>query len=222
MEFFINEGVAALIEPGGEGGAVVVGDGRLRDDAAFAGKGFYPWPDAVATQVVIATEQYNRIARMIEQHVPVTLEMNIASSYHPAEYDSFNIIAELPGTDPAAGVVMLGAHFDSWHAATGAADNAAGCAVILEAMRILKASGLKARRTVRLALWTGAEQGYLGSRGYVTEHFADPATMKLKPEHAALSVYFNLDGGSGAIRGINLQGNSRRRADLRTLDRPTQ
>jgi carboxypeptidase Q len=220
MEFFINEGVAALIEPGGEGGAVVVGDGRLRDDAAFGGKGFYPWPDAVAAQVVLATEQYNRIARMLVQHIPVSLEMNIVNSYHPADYDSFNIIAELPGSDLASEVVMLGAHFDSWHGATGATDNAAGCAVMLEAMRILQATGLKTRRTVRLALWTGAEQGYLGSRGYVTEHFADPATMKLRPEHAGLSAYFNLDRGTGAIRGLYLQGNEAAAPVLESLLAP--
>ncbi len=207
MEFFIDEGVVALLEPGGEGGAVFVGDGRLRDDAAFAGQGFYPWPDAVAAQVVVATEQYNRIARTLERNIPVTLEMEIANNYHPAEPDSFNIIAEIPGTDLASQVVMIGAHFDSWHAATGATDNAAGCAVMLEAMRILQATGLKMRRTVRLALWTGAEQGRLGSRAYVTQHFADPATMDLKPDHPRLSAYFDLDGGTGAIRGLYLQGN---------------
>lgn len=207
MEFFIDEGVIALLEPGGGGGAVVVGDGRLRDDAAFAGQGFYPWPDAVAAQVVVATEQYDRIARTLERQMPVTLEMDIANNYHPADPDSFNIIAEIPGTDLASQVVMIGAHFDSWHGATGAADNAAGCVVMLEAMRILQATGLKMRRTVRLVLWTGAEQGRLGSRAYVTQHFADPATMELKPDHSLLSAYFNLDGGTGAIRGLYLQGN---------------
>lgn len=207
MGFFLDEGVAALLEPGGSSGGVVVTDGRLRDDAAFGGNGFYPWPDPVAAQVVIATEHYNRIGRMLQRGTAVTLEMNIASTYHPAEPDSFNIIAEIPGTDLAREVVMIGAHFDSWHAGTGAVDNAAGCAVMLEAMRILEATGLEMRRTVRLALWTGSEQGLLGSRGYVTEHFADPAVMQLKPEHQLVSGYFNLDGGSGAIRGISLPEN---------------
>jgi Zn-dependent M28 family amino/carboxypeptidase len=102
---------------------------------------------------------------------------------------------------------MVGGHFDSWHTGTGATDNAAGSAVMLEAMRILKATGLKMRRTVRIALWTGEEQGILGSRAYVTEHFADRRDMKLKPAHDKFSAYFNVDNGTGAIRGVYLQGN---------------
>ena len=102
---------------------------------------------------------------------------------------------------------MLGAHFDSWHTGTGATDNAAGSAVMMEAMRILKATGVKLRRTVRIGLWTGEEQGLLGSRAYVKAHFGDPATMQLKPEHAKFSGYFNVDNGTGAIRGVYLQGN---------------
>lgn len=208
MEFFINEGVAALVEPGGADGVVVVGDGRLRDEAAFGGQGFYPWPDAVAAQVVVATEQYNRVARLLEAHVPVTLELNVTNTYHTAEPDSFNVIAEIPGTDLASDIVMLGAHLDSWHGGTGALDNAAGCTVAIEAMRALRATGLPLRRTVRLALWTGGEQSQLGSRAYVTQRFADPAVMELKPEHARLSAYFNLDGGTGAIRGLSTHGNA--------------
>jgi hypothetical protein len=207
MAFFVAEGVAALVEPGGMGGSVVVTDGRLRDDAAFGGNGFYPWPDAVAAQVVLATEQYNRIARMLEAGIPVTLEMNIANTYHTAEPDSFNIIAEIPGTDLRQEVVMLGAHFDSWHGGTGAADNAAGCAVALDAIRILRTLRLETRRTVRLALWTGSEQGLLGSRAYVAGQFADPTVMQLKPEHGLVSAYINVDGGRGPIRGIQVQGN---------------
>ena len=207
MAFFVAEGAAALVEPGGTGGSVVVTDGRLRDDAAFGGNGFYPWPDAVAAQVVLATEQYNRIARMLEAAIPVTLEMNIVNTYHTAEPDSFNVIAEIPGTDLRQEVVMLGAHFDSWHGGTGAADNAAGCAVVLDAIRILRALRLETRRTVRLALWTGSEQGLLGSRAYVAGHFADPTVMQLKPEHGLVSAYINVDGGRGPIRGIQVQGN---------------
>ena len=209
MEYFIDENVAALIEPShGTRGTVFVGDGRLRDDALVGGPGFYPWPDAVALQIVLATEQYNRIARTLQTGIPVTLEMNVVNAYHPADPDSVNVIAELPGTDAQPDVVMLGAHLDSWHAGTGATDNAAGCAVVLEAMRILQATGLTMKRTVRLALWAGSEQGLLGSRAYVTHRFADPSTMLPKPEHAGLSAYFNLDGGAGAIRGIYLQANS--------------
>jgi carboxypeptidase Q len=215
MEFYIREDAAVLLEPGtGSHGTVLVDDGRLRDDAAFTGAGFYPWPDAVAAQVVVAAEQYNRIARTLDRGVPVTLEMNIANAYHYVDPDSFNIIAEIPGSDPPSQVVMLGAHFDSRSAGTGAADNAAGSAVVLEAMRILKATGLTMRRTVRVALWTGSEQGLLGSRAYVTHHFADPGTMLPKPEHQGMSAYFNVDGGSGAIRGLYLHGNEAARPVL--------
>ena len=102
---------------------------------------------------------------------------------------------------------MLGGHLDSWHAGTGATDNAAGCAVMMEAVRILKAVGAKPKRTIRIALWSGEEQGIYGSKGYVKNHFADPATMALKPEHEKISAYFNLDNGTGKIRGIYTQGN---------------
>jgi hypothetical protein len=215
MEFYIQEDAAVLLEPGaGSHGTVRVGDGRLRDDAAFTGAGYYPWPDAVAAQVVLAAEQYHRIARTLDSGIPVTLEMSIANTYHYADPDSFNIIAEIPGSEPSSHVVMVGAHVDSWHVGTGAADNAAGSAVVLEAARILKATGLKMRRTVRVALWTGAEQGLLGSRAYVTHHFADPGTMQPKPEHRDMSAYFNVDGGTGAIRGLYLHGNEAARPVL--------
>lgn len=207
MAFYVTEGVAALVEPGGPAGSVVVTDGRLTDDAAFGGNGFYPWPDTVAAQVVVATEQYNRIARMLDASIPVTLEMNIANTYHTAEPDSFNIVAEIPGTSRRQEVIIVGAHFDSWHGGTGAADNAAGCSVALEAIRILKALKLETRRTIRLVLWTGSEQGLLGARAYVATHFADPTVMQPKPEHALMSAYVNLDGGRGPIRGLQVQGN---------------
>jgi Zn-dependent M28 family amino/carboxypeptidase len=133
--------------------------------------------------------------------------MDIDNKFYDAEQNAFNIIAELPGTDKADEIVMLGAHFDSWQSGTGATDNAAGSAVMIEAMRILKQSGLKLRRTVRIGLWSGEEEGLLGSRAYVKEHFGDPATMQLKPEHAKLAGYFNVDNGTGTIRGVYLQGN---------------
>ena len=201
MEFFAREGVVAVLEPGNgrnDHGAILVGGPRdLRDPKAT------PQPP----QVVVATEHYGRIARTLEKNLPVKIELNIQNSYHDQTLDSFNIIAELPGTDKADEVVMLGAHFDSWHAGTGATDNAAGSAAMMEALRILKASGVKTRRTVRLALWTGEEQGLLGARAYVKQQFADPDTMQLKPGHAKLSAYFNMDNGTGAIRGVYLQGN---------------
>jgi hypothetical protein len=199
-QFFVDEGVAALIDPSpGSGGTVFV--------QGPANVSYDPKAPLQAPQVVMAVEQYGRIARTLEKNVPVTLQMDIQSTFLDTTLTSFNIVGEIAGTDKADEVVMLGAHFDSWHAGTGATDNAAGAAVMLEAMRILKQSGLKPRRTVRLALWTGEEQGLLGSRAYVKEHFADRATMQLKPEHAKLDAYFNLDNGTGVIRGVYLQGN---------------
>jgi hypothetical protein len=198
LQFLMNEGVIATLEPGqGDGGNVFVAGGGNRA------------PDAPPTlpQIVLAVEHYGRMWRMIERNVPVKLEMNVDNRFYDDNLNAFNIVAEIPGTDKADEVVMLGGHFDSWHAGTGATDNAAGCAVMMEAVRILKATGLRMRRTVRLALWTGEEQGLLGSRAYVTKHFADRQDMNLKPEHAKFQAYFNVDNGTGAIRGVYLQGN---------------
>jgi Zn-dependent M28 family amino/carboxypeptidase len=156
-------------------------------------------------QVTLAVEHYNRMVRLIEHGVPVRIELDLRVQFQDA--NGFNTIAEIPGTDLASEVVMLGAHFDSVNAATGATDNAAGSAAMIEALRIIRATGLKPRRTIRLGLWGGEEEGLLGSRAYVAAHFGDPQTMKLLPEHAALSAYFNLDNGTGKIRGIWLQGN---------------
>jgi len=140
----------------------------------------------------------------------VTVELDVKNTFSDEDSSSFNIVAEIPGTDPKLKdeVVMLGAHFDSWHMGTGATDNAAGSAVMLEALRLIKATGLKPRRTIRIGLWTGEEQGLLGSRAYVKEHFGDPQTMQLKqPAHDRFAGYFNVDNGTGAIRGVYLQKN---------------
>ncbi len=177
----------------------------------------------------MAIEHYGRIARLLERNVPVELEVSIANRFYDAE-SQWNTIAELPGSDKSDEVVMLGAHLDSWHTGTGATDNAAGVAVVMEAMRILKALDLKPRRTIRVALWSGEEEGLLGSRAYVKDHFASrpeppaqsaqgtappqtpapqtPGPLTLKPEHAKLSTYFNVDNGTGRIRGIYLQENA--------------
>jgi carboxypeptidase Q len=198
--FLVAEGVVAALEPGngrGDSGSVLVGSGGSRN----------PKDPPAPTTLAVATEHYNRLVRLTEKGEPVTLELDVRNTFHDDDLTMFNIIAEIPGTDKADEVVMLGAHFDSWHAGTGAVDNASGSAVMMEAMRILKASGLRLRRTVRLALWTGEEQGLLGSRAYVRNHFADPADMKLKPEHAKLAAYFNMDNGTGQYRGVYLQGN---------------
>jgi Zn-dependent M28 family amino/carboxypeptidase len=133
--------------------------------------------------------------------------MDIDNKFFDQDLDAFNIVADVPGTDKADEVVMVGAHFDSWHSGTCATDNAAGSAIMMEALRILKASGVRLRRTVRIGLWGGEEQGRLGSKEYVKAHYADPANMQLKPEHAKFAGYFNVDNGTGQIRGVYLQGN---------------
>ncbi len=199
-QFFVDEGVAAVIDPSaGDGGTFFV--------QAVPGVSRDPKAPLQAPQVVLSIEQYGRIVRTLEKNIPVTLQMDIDNTFYDDDLNGFNIVAELPGTDKADEIVMLGAHFDSWHAGTGATDNAAGSAVMMEAMRILKTTGLKPRRTVRLALWGGEEEGLLGSAAYVTGHFADRQTMALKPEHAKLSAYYNVDNGTGTIRGVYLQGN---------------
>jgi hypothetical protein len=196
-QFLKDEGVLGVLSPGrGDGGTVFVGGGGSREPNA---------PMGVPT-VVIAVEHYGRLARTLQRKMPVTIEMDLKNAFHD-DVTSFNVVGEIPGTDKANELVMLGGHFDSWHGGTGATDNAAGTAVMMEAMRILKTTGLKLRRTVRIGLWGGEEQGLIGSREYVTTHFADRADMKLKPGHATLSGYFNVDNGTGAIRGVYLQGN---------------
>jgi carboxypeptidase Q len=196
LKFFGNEGVAALITPSDIPEAVRV-------------SGFYDeaW-HSTYPGFVFAREQYGRIVRMLDKKQPVKLSLALDVRLTD-NVELFNVIAEIPGTDPALRdqVVMLGGHFDSWHTGTGATDNGAGSAAAMEAMRILKAIGVKPRRTIRLALWTGEEEDYFGSLGYVQQHFGDVRTMVLKPEHAKLDAYFNLDNGAGKIRGVNLQGN---------------
>lgn len=176
--------------------------------------------DAPATipQFTIAVEHYNRMCRMLKKGLTVRLALELRTSFVDGDGMERNVIAELPGTDPAIGdeVVMLGAHFDSWHSGTGATDNGCGSAVVMEAMRLLtllqKESGRSPRRTIRAALWSGEEQGLLGSRAYVGTHFAKAERGKpvtdIKPEHEKLAGYFNLDNGTGRIRGVYLQGNA--------------
>jgi hypothetical protein len=198
-QFWIDEGVAAVVDIGrGDGGTVFVQapQGVSRD----------PKGPAQPPQVTLAAEHYGRIWRTLEKKMPVTLQMDIDNKFFDTDLNGFNIVADLPGTDKADEVVMIGAHFDSWHTGTGATDNAAGSAIMMEAMRLLKVSGVKLRRTVRIGLWGGEEEGLLGSKAYVKDHFGDPATMQLKPEQAKLAGYFNVDNGTGLIRGVYLQG----------------
>jgi hypothetical protein len=198
MQFLVSEGAAATLEPGrGDGGTVFVQSGGSRNASD---------PPTVP-QIVLAAEHYNRLVRILDKKIPVTLELDVRNTFHDADLNAFNVVAEIPGTDRSEELVMLGAHFDSWHGGTGATDNAAGCAVMMEALRILKATGLRMRRTVRIGLWTGEEHGLLGSRAYVEQQFATRATLETRPAHARFSGYFNLDNGTGAIRGVYLQGN---------------
>jgi hypothetical protein len=198
-QFYKDEGVLGLISAGrGDGGTLFLGGNNANRATTVTDLGL--------PQIVIAVEHYGRIARTLEKNMPVKIEADIKNTFYD-DTSSFNVVGELPGTDKADELVMLGAHFDSWHGGTGATDNAAGSAVMMEAMRILKQSGVKLRRTVRIGLWGGEEQGLLGSRGYVTEHFGDRTTMALKPAHAKFAGYFNVDNGTGAIRGVYLQGN---------------
>ena len=198
LKFLTDEKAAAWLEPSPhDGGTITVMAGGSRD----------PKEPTALPRIAVAIEHYGRILRTLEKNIPVMLQINIASKFYDNNLDSFNIIAEIPGADKADEVVMLGAHFDSWDSGAGATDNAAGAAVAMEAMRILKTCNLKMRRTVRLALWTGEEEGLLGSRAYVGAHFADRQNMKLRADHAKISAYFNVDNGTGKIRGIYLQEN---------------
>jgi hypothetical protein len=217
-EFLLAEGVIAAFDRGSDastvamggmenlsamtqrvdGGTIFVMGGGPRDENA--GK--------VVPQVTLAVEHYNRMARLIERKIPVKVELNIQAQFHEeTDANGFNVIADIPGTDPSGEIVMLGAHLDSGHSATGATDNGTGVAVLMEAMRVLQASGVRPRRTIRLALWGGEEQGYAGARAYVRDHVADVKTMQLKPEHGRIAAYYNLDNGAGKIRGVWMQGN---------------
>jgi carboxypeptidase Q len=157
--------------------------------------------------VVLAPEEYDRLTRLVDRKLAPKVQLDLAVNVSDKDVDGYNVVAELPGGKKKDELVMIGAHLDSWHGGTGATDNGVGSAVMLEAFRILKTLGLQMDRTVRIALWSGEEQMLYGSRGYVKAHFGDPITMQLKPEHGKLAGYFNLDYGSGKIRGVYLQGN---------------
>ncbi len=200
-KFLKDESVAVVLEGGrrGEHGTLFVssGGGRGKDEIGV--------PSAV-----VAVEHFARVQRFLEKDVAVKLELEIQTEVHSEDLSGYNVVADIPGSDPALKdeIVMLGGHLDSWHAATGAADNAAGCAVAMEAARIIMSLDVPPRRTIRVALWSGEEQGLLGSRAYVAEHFGNRETMELKPAHSKLAGYFNLDNGTGRIRGVYLQGNA--------------
>jgi Zn-dependent M28 family amino/carboxypeptidase len=161
--------------------------------------------------IMITMEDYLSICRLLKNGTAVKMDVDVQTAFDEKDTKGYNVVAEIKGSDPVLKdeIVMLGAHLDTWQSATGATDNAAGSAVMMEAVRILKSLGVQPRRTIRIALWGGEEQGLLGSRGYVKNHFADPATMELKPEHEKFSAYFNIDNGTGKIRGIYMQENEK-------------
>jgi hypothetical protein len=230
-QFFADEKVAAVIEPsrdgkngGGSGGTI------FDDNGATLGRTPYIAEQRVKIPVVVAAiESYGRLYRLTQAHAPVSVEINVDTKFTGEHEHGFDTIAEIPGTDPNLKdqVVMLGGHLDSWIAGTGATDNGAGTIVAMEAVRILKALNVKPRRTIRIALWTGEEQGLFGSKGYVKQHFGSAALsttpdqmalpefmrraagpLTVLPEQKLVSAYFNVDNGTGKIRGIYTQGNA--------------
>ena len=255
-QFYYEEGAALLV------GSSPAGDGGMLQFVQQAGvpqpfdtpfdRRVQPWQkDApkLIPQIALSNDHYNRLARMIRQGVKVRMSVNLQVEFDDTDPMAYNTVAEIPGSDLKDEVVMLGGHLDSWHTATGATDNAVGASIMMEAVRILKAIGVQPRRTVRIALWSGEEEGLLGSRFYVREHFgplpqptpaasasntpaAQPTTAAapspqapasvapaqahaFKPEHERLNVYFNVDSGTGAIRGVYLQGNEALRPTFR-------
>jgi hypothetical protein len=198
-KFLIDEGVLAAVTNGttGDNGTVFGTLGGSYDKKE-------PLPPPM---IVITGEHYNRMARLAEKNVAVKMQLEVRTKIYEDNLETFNIVGDIPGGKKKDEVVILGAHFDTWHGGTGATDNDTGTAVMMEAVRILKALNVPMDRTIRIGLWAAEEQGLLGSRAYVTEHFANREDMKVKPEHAKVAAYFNHDNGSGKIRGIYLQGN---------------
>ncbi len=206
--------IALLKEMAKAEGAVAVissGSPRSHDGTIFAqGGGAYKGTDPENfLDIVVGIEDYNTMLRLAKDGTPVKLDVDVKTKFHTKDLQGYNVIADIPGTDPALKdeIVMIGAHLDSWQTATGATDNASGSSVMMEVIRILKAIGYQPKRTIRIGLWSGEEQGLLGSRNYVKNTFADPATMQVTPAHTNFSSYFNIDNGTGKIRGIYTQGN---------------
>ena len=218
-QFLADEKVLAVIDHsrGTAGGGTVF---------VQSGGSYKPGETTTVPQITMASEHWTRIARLLDRKQDVTLELNVASTFYDDDPMQYDTIAEIPGTDKKDEVVMLGAHLDSWHAGTGATDNGAGTIVMMEAVRILKALDIKPRRTIRIGLWSGEEEGLLGSQGYVEAHFGsrppsddpnlkgmptllrrDAGPITVKPEQAKIAAYFNVDNGSGKIRGVYLQEN---------------
>jgi hypothetical protein len=219
-KFLADEKALAVIDHGrgaAGGGTVFV----------QSGGSWKPGETASVPALTVAVEQWDRVTRLLKQKKDVDLELNVVNTFYDQDPNQYNTVAEIPGTDRKDEIVMLGAHLDSWHAGTGATDNGAGTIVMMEAVRILKALDVKPRRTIRIALWSGEEEGLLGSQNYVQQHFGsrpamDEPVMKdmptlirreagpvtVKPEQAKVAAYFNVDNGTGKLRGVYLQENA--------------
>ncbi|MDT4956054.1 MAG: carboxypeptidase [Acidobacteriota bacterium] len=243
QQFFVDEGVALLVDPSrrGDGGTIFVQSATVAQPfvettatppapGTTPPRRFSAWDKdvpKVVPQIVVASEHYNRMVRMIQAGEKLRMTVNLSVEFQDKDPMAYNTIAEIPGTDLKDEVVMIGGHMDSWHAGTGATDNGAGVATAMEVVRILQALKLQPRRTIRVALWSGEEQGLFGSRNYVIQHFGSlgdgsvealrvlggggqpgpPPKLNTKPDYEKLSAYFNLDNGTGRIRGVYLQGN---------------
>lgn len=233
-KFLFDEGVAAILDETyrGTAGSVAISGASV---PASPDVPYYDRPRAYAmktpeivTQISLNQEHYGRLYRLLKKGIKVEMDLEMKVKFQTSDANCYNTVAEIAGTDLKEEVVMLGAHLDSWHTGTGATDNGAGSVAMMEAVRLLKAAGIKPRRTIRIALWSGEEQGLLGSRAYVKQHFGNaprygmPAsdTIRVLPEHAKLSGYFNLDNGTGQIRGIYLQQNDACRNLFRTWLEP--
>jgi hypothetical protein len=230
FRFYHEEGAAVLIDSGfGTDAGTIRVMGAVVPVPAKPTPGV-PLPTArsknaptIIPQIVAEVEQYNRLYRLVKQGVPLKMTADLEAKFYDDDLQGYNTLAEIPGTDLKDEVVMIGAHMDSWHGGTGATDNGAGTTVAMEAMRILQASGLKPRRTIRVALWSGEEQGLLGSRGYVAKNFVtigdgspsaaasfqsgQKVAITKKPAYDKFTAYYNLDNGTGRIRGVYMQGN---------------
>ncbi|MEZ5292715.1 MAG: M20/M25/M40 family metallo-hydrolase [Vicinamibacterales bacterium] len=217
QRFLVDEGVSVLLERGSDqdtaaGGSDLTWEQQRPDGGTIfptGGGSRDPGAPAQVPSATLAVEHYNRIVRLLEHDIPVRLQIEIRTAFHPegADGNGINTVGEIPGTDLAQEVVILGAHMDSVPYAIGATDNATGTAAMMEAVRAIQALKLRPRRTIRVVLWGGEEQGLLGSRAYVARHFWDAAAKRPTAEHANVAAYFNLDNGTGRIRGIWGQGN---------------
>ena len=237
LQFLSAEGAVLIVSPSGDGGTIWVDAALVPrpidvSSPLAAVRSLFVGPQpydvnvkSVTPQIVIAAEQYNRLTRMIKAGEKLRMKVSLVTEFTRDAQMGYNTIAEIPGSDKADEIVMIGGHMDSWHSGTGATDNAAGVAAAMEAVRIIQALGLKPRRTIRIGLWSGEEQGLFGSEAYVAQHFGKPVgesreesllrlfQMKMAskivrgPEYDKLSAYYNLDNGTGKIRGVYLQGN---------------